>query len=151
MTLSELTIAPARALDAGRLSDVMACANAQHEWLPQAHSRAEEIGVLGDMIEVGWVQVARTDEAVVGFLVRRNAEIHGLYLHPKVQGKGIGRRLINVAKDHRDHLGLWSFAANARASRFYRQAGFVEVMRSDGADNEFGLPDVRFEWQRRAA
>ena len=151
MTLSELTIAPARALDAGRLSDVMACANAQLEWLPQAHSRAEEIGVLGDMIEVGWVQVARTDEAVVGFLVRRDAEIHGLYLHPKAQGQGIGRRLINVAKDHRDHLGLWSFAANARATRFYRQVGFLEVMRSDGAGNEFGLPDVRFEWQRRAA
>ena len=105
----------------------------------------------GSLRPIGWVQVARTDEAVVGFLVRRDAEIHGLYLHPKAQGQGIGRRLINVAKDHRDHLGLWSFAANARATRFYRQAGFLEVMRSDGAGNEFGLPDVRFEWQRRAA
>ena len=95
MTVDAVTIAPARVLDAGRLSEVMACANADHDWLPQAHSRAEEIGTLGDMIDVGWVQVARTEGHVVGFLARRAAEIHGLYLHPKAQGQGIAQRLLD--------------------------------------------------------
>ena len=151
MTSDEVTIAPARVLDAGRLSEVMACANADHDWLPQAHSRAEEIGTLGDMIDVGWVQVARTEGHVVGFLARRAAEIHGLYLHPKAQGKGIAQRLLNGAKAQSDRLALWSFEANLRASRFYRAAGFIEVARSDGAGNDFGLPDVRFEWMKGAA
>ena len=33
MTSDDVTIAPARVLDAGRLSEVMACANADHDWL----------------------------------------------------------------------------------------------------------------------
>ena len=48
-------------------------------------------------------------------------------------------------------LLLRSGQANLRASRFYRAAGFIEVARSDGAGNDFGLPDVRFEWMKGAA
>lgn len=151
MTLEELAIGPAHVLDAGSLADVMAQANAGLRWLPRVHSSAEEIGTLGDMIDAGWVEVARSEALIVGFLARREAEIHGLYLHPAVQGKGIARALMERAKRARDDLGLWSFEANARASRFYRKASFVEIARSDGSGNDFGLPDIRFEWKKGAA
>ncbi len=148
MTLDDFGIGPAHALDAGTLADVMARANAGLRWLPRVHSGAEEIATLGDMIDAGWVEVARQKGVIVGFLSRREAEIHGLYLHPVAQGKGIARALMQNAKRARDDLGLWSFEANARASRFYRKASFVEIMRSDGSGNDFGLPDIRFEWQK---
>lgn len=148
MTEHDIKVTTARALDAGTLAEIMAKANAELDWLPQVHSAAEEIGTLGDMIDAGWVEVARTGRQIVGFLARREDEIHALYLLPSVQGRGIARRLIESAKTARDGLGLWSFRANDRARRFYRKAGFAEVAQSDGTDNDFGLPDIRFEWQR---
>ena len=148
MSLSGVRIGDARVLDARVLVDVMGQANAQLDWLPRVYSGAEEIGTLGDMIDAGWVRVARLDQQVLGFIALRGGEIHGLYLCPSVQGKGVARRLVDGAKAGRDELGLWSFQANVRAARFYRKAGFVEVARSDGTGNDFGLPDIRFEWKK---
>ena len=144
----ELIIAPARALDAGKLAEIMRAANDRFGWLPVVFSRAQEIRYLGDMIDAGWVQVARLEGVLAGFLARRDAEIHALYLRPQMQGRGIARALLGEAKEASGHLGLWTYEANARATRFYRKAGFREVARSDGSGNEVGLPDIRFEWQR---
>ncbi len=150
MTASRIVLTPAHVLDAGALARIMADANARLSWLPQVHSRAEEIQTLGDMIDAGWIKVARVDGALAGFIARRGAEIHGLYLSPPAQGRGIARQLVENAKRTRDDLALWSFAANDRASRFYRKAGFVEAARTQGTGNDFGLPDIRYEWRKGA-
>ncbi len=145
-----VSISPAQVLEAGRLAALMALANARLDWLPQVYSRAEEIHTLGDMIDAGWVDVAREAGKPAGFIARRGSEIHGLYLYPALQGKGVARQLMKSAQASSDTLALWSFVANARASRFYRKAGFTETARSDGAGNDFGLPDIRFEWKKGA-
>ena len=145
MTLVE--IANARALDAGGVAAVMGQANDAHRWLPRVHSRAQEVMFVGEMIDAGWVKVARDDTGIVGFIALHEDEIHGLYLRPQMQGRGIARKLVDGSKEQRKRLGLWSFQANVRASRFYRMAGFREVAQSDGQTNDVGLPDIRFEWQ----
>lgn len=149
--MNGLELGKARELDAGKLAEIMRSANERHEWLPTLHSRAEEIMHLGDMITAGWVRVARLEGVLAGFLARRDTEIHALYLRPQLQGRGIARSMMAEAQQVCDQLGLWSYQANARATRFYRKAGFVEAVRSDGAQNEARLPDIRFEWKRRAA
>ena len=45
-------------------------------------------------------------------------------------------------------LSLYVFARNTSARRFYERHGFVAAEASDGARNEEGEPDVRYEWQR---
>lgn len=143
----QVEITLARPLDAGRVAAVMGQANDALRWLPRVHSRAQEVMFAGEMIDAGWVKVARDEADIVGFIAVRNDEIHSLYLRSDMQGKGIARLLVEESKLHRKHLGLWSFEANARASRFYRAAGFREMTRSDGSANDVGLPDIRFEWQ----
>ena len=147
--MTGVLIAPARSLDAGAVGDVLSSANDALPWLPRVHTRAEEIRFAGDMIDAGWVQVARQGPEVVGFLARAREEVHALYLAPDVQGQGIGTALLNHAKSACHRLGLWSFQANARAARFYARAGFAEVARTDGAGNDARLPDIRFEWARK--
>ncbi len=142
-------ILPARPLDAGAVGDVLSCANDALPWLPRIHSRAEEVMFAGDMIDAGWVHVARQGPEIVGFMARARTEIHALYLTPGAQGLGIGRALLSQAKTACDRLGLWSYQANARAARFYARAGFAEVARTDGAGNDARLPDIRFEWARK--
>ncbi|MDW4499531.1 GNAT family N-acetyltransferase [Sulfitobacter sp. D35] len=144
--MTGLVIEPARVLDAGAVGAVLSAANDALDWLPRVHSRAEEVRFAGDMIDAGWVDVARQGEGVVGFLARDGGEIHGLYLVPAAQSRGIGTALLACAKAQEARLGLWSYRRNGGARRFYRRRGFVETACSDGALNDTGLPDVRLEW-----
>ena len=144
-----LEIGPARVLDAGTLGAVMGAANDRLSWLPRVQSRAEDIHHVGSMVDAGWVTVARQEGQILGFIACDGAEVHGLYLRPEVQGKGVARALMDHVKSARAKLGLWSYEANARATRFYKKAGFAETARSEGARNDVGLPDIRFEWHRK--
>jgi GNAT superfamily N-acetyltransferase len=146
--VSEVIIQSARSLDAGRLADMMAAANGQLEWLPKLFSGAEEIMMVSDMIDAGWVRTAYVDDLLAGFIARKGTEIHGLCVLPSMEGTGVARKLVANAKRNAKKLGLWSYEANTRASRFYEKAGFVEMSRTDGAGNEAHLPDIRFEWHR---
>lgn len=148
--MNAVIIRPARPLDAGKLADILAAANAELEWLPQIFTSAEEINLIGDMIEANWVRIAYVDGDTAGFIARKGTEIHALCLRPDMQGKGVGRALMRDAQRNAKKLGLWSYEANERASRYYEKAGFVEVRRTDGAGNEARLPDIRFEWHRDA-
>jgi GNAT superfamily N-acetyltransferase len=144
--MSVVMIRPARPLDAGKLSGILAEANATLDWLPRVFTAAEEIMLIGDMIDAGWIRVAYVDEGAAGFIARKGTEIHALALRPHVQGQGVARTLMRDAQRNAKKLGLWSFQANSRAKRFYEKCGFVEITRTDGAGNEARLPDIRYEW-----
>lgn len=53
-----------------------------------------------------------------------NAYVHYLLVNPKYHGNGIGRTLVNMAKDHyREYLRIAVIAYNDEA-HFYEQCGF---------------------------
>jgi len=145
---SPVRIWPARPLDAGKLAGILADANAALGWLPRVFTGAEEIMLIGDMIDAGWIRIACLEGSAAGFIARKGTEIHGLAVRPSLQGRGIGRTLMHDAQRNAQKLGLWSYAANSRATGFYETAGFREITRSDGSGNEARLPDIRFEWVR---
>ena len=61
--------------------------------------------------------------------------------------KGVGRRLIELAKERRPGgLDLYCFAVNATARRFYERNGFAPVAFGDGSGNEERQPDVLYRW-----
>lgn len=112
-------------------------------WLPLLHTREEDLGFLSALIARAEVFVAEG-----GFLVREGEDVLALYLAPEARGRGLGKALMERAKEGRDRLCLWAFAQNEGALRFYAREGFVAVERTDGAGNEAGLPDVRMVWER---
>ena len=77
-------------------------------------------------------------------------EITAIYVHPDLWGQGIGRRLMLHAVDSLDEARfstatLWVLDVNARARKFYEQAGWL----IDGATKEdqrdgFTLHEVRY-------
>jgi GNAT superfamily N-acetyltransferase len=112
-------------------------------WMPVLHSREEDLGFVAGLI-------ARTEVLVAegGFLARERDEVLALYLAPEVRGRGVGKALLDAAKERRERLTLWVFQRNAGALRFYAREGFAEVERTDGARNDERLPDVRMVWER---
>ena len=94
------------------------------------------------------VWVADDDGTVVGLLALSDGRLDQLYLDPDRRGEGTGDRFVALAENRQPRgLQLWTFQVNEPARRFYLRHGFVEVERTDGADNEEREPDVRLAWE----
>ena len=145
-------ICKARVLDAGRVGAILSEFNDTTDWMPRIHSRAEDISFAGEMIDRGWVDVfwadVLEDTKIAGFIARDGTMIHALYVTGSARQKGIGKALLYHAKSISSELTLWTFLANQNAQRFYKNAGFIEIERTDGANNDEKLPDMRLYWKR---
>ncbi|MEU9585497.1 GNAT family N-acetyltransferase [Streptomyces werraensis] len=92
--------------------------------------------------------VATVDDSVVAMMVREGNDLDQLYIDPAWQGRGIGGRLVDVAKERSPSgLTLWTFQVNEVARGFYERHGFVPEESTDGLGNEEREPDVRYVWR----
>jgi pimeloyl-ACP methyl ester carboxylesterase/GNAT superfamily N-acetyltransferase len=96
-----------------------------------------------------WVAVDPDDGGrVVGFIALSTSMVEQLYVAPDWIGRGVGERLITLAKGRRpDGLDLYCFQVNAFARRFYEHRGFVPIAFGDGSNNEERQPDIRYAWR----
>ncbi|MFT5212282.1 MAG: ribosomal protein S18 acetylase RimI-like enzyme [Flavobacterium sp.] len=101
------------------------------------------------------VVVEKSRSRIIGFMAQKRNVIEQLYLHPDFQGKGHGKRLINLAKSRSSgELTLYTFQLNLNAQKFYQTVGFEEVSRgcadmdsNPWADTQSQLADICYRWQ----
>lgn len=144
-----MSLRRATAADATAVAEVfLASFHATYEF-PLAHADDEVRGwVRDDLIPTQETWVAEDAGSIVGLMTIGPGKLQQLYVAPDRLGQGIGRRLLEQAKDRsRGGLSLWTFQVNDRARRFYERNGFSAVEFGDGTGNEEGQPDVRFEWR----
>lgn len=95
-----------------------------------------------------WAAVA--GGTVIGMMVLVGAELDQLYVAPGWTGRGIGGRLVELAKGLRPGgLSLFTFQVNEGARRFYERHGFILIDETDGSRNEERQPDIRYAWPGR--
>ena len=95
--------------------------------------------------------VALDGEEVAGMISLVPGWVEHLYVAPHRLREGIGRRLLDLAKERSGGpLELWTFQVNERARRFYERRGFVAVELTDGAGNDEREPDMRYRWDPSA-
>ena len=116
-------------------------------FLPVLHSRDEDLVFFSGYIANGQMTLGLVDGAVAGFMALTAGWIEQLYLDPGLRRRGIGRLLVDHAKASQPDLQLWCFQQNVDGRRFYEAQDFVEQSRTMG-DNEAGLPDILYRWQR---
>lgn len=61
-------------------------------------------------------------------------------------GAGVGKRLLDKAKENRDFLWLTTHVPNEAAQRFYRREGFVDVGTEPPVPPDT-VPVIRMEWR----
>ena len=98
------------------------------------------------------VWVAEEDGRLLGFLGIEHSTNLGapvlerIYVEPAAQNRGVGRALLEKAKELRpDELYLWVFQKNP-ARRLYERHGFELVKLTDGAENMEREPDALYRW-----
>jgi len=105
----------------------------------------------------GWpltVLYLRSRTVAMPWLVSPHDEgqwLEQLYVAPEAQGSGVGRALLDAAKEASPGgLLLHVFTRNVRARRFYEAAGFVLTEQGDGRGNEEREPDCTYAWSAAA-
>jgi GNAT superfamily N-acetyltransferase len=140
--------------DAGAIADVFLSSFQRTYDFPLAHTDAQVREWIADDLVANdevWV-AAGPDGRVVALMALTADMIDQLYVAPSWTGRGIGSRLIRLAKARRPGgLDLYTFQVNVGARRFYERHGFLEVALGDGTGNEEGQPDVRYAWRRAQA
>lgn len=96
------------------------------------------------------VQVATREHVIVGFVAFNAQSVAQLFVRVADIGQGIGRMLLDLAKDgSAGSLWLYTFARNARACAFYESQGFRVAQR--GFEPSWQLDDVKYVWDRSMA
>ena len=89
-----------------------------------------------------WVYVG--NGRVQGFISLIGHEVGALFVDPGVQGKGIGRALMNHASALRGELEVDVFKANRIGRRFYDRYGFS--FEREHVHEQTGQPLLRLRW-----
>ena len=95
------------------------------------------------------VFVVESNDCPVAFMAMRNDFIDHLYVHPDYQNQGLGRLLLDYARQlSPDHIWLYTLQINMRAREFYERNGFTA--------EKFGVspppesePDVEYHWRKQ--
>lgn len=147
-----MNLRQARIEDAPRLAIIHRSAfKAAMPHLPDLHTPGEDLGFYQSVVlRECDVWVVEDRDEIAGFIALKPGWVDHLYVATDHQGKGIGSRLINHAKEVQDELRLYTFQANAGARRFYDAHGFEIIEMTDGAGNEENEPDVLYLWNRVA-
>ena len=81
-----------------------------------------------DMREIyipsGETYVYVEENLIHGFMSLYNDTIAAIFVSPDCQGKGIGKQLIQKAKDVRDILNLTVYKENQKSMKFYKKCKF---------------------------
>lgn len=75
-----------------------------------------------------------------GFISLIENYIAAVFVRPDRQGKGIGKQLLDFAKDLYENLDLRVYSENLRSVRFYKNQGFEPL--SEEIDENTGHPET---------
>ena len=107
--------------------------------LPTLGSDVETQAAIGMLVASAEVWLAERGPELVGLLVLERDHIAHLYVAPADQNRGLGSRLLELAKQRRPrHLDLLTAERNLAARRFYERHGF-RLRGAVGAD-------LRYDW-----
>ena len=81
---------------------------------------------------------------VDGFVGLNDDYIEGIFVNEAVQSKGVGKQLLNRAKEVKPTLRLSVYQKNKRAIRFYLREGFS--VRSESVDGNTGEKEFIMVW-----
>ena len=93
------------------------------------------------------VWVVEKNRCVIAFMAMEKDFIDQLYIHPDHWRQGIGKALLDFARERSpEHLWLYTLQINVNARVFYEKNGFVaeKFGLSPPPENE---PDVEYHWR----
>ena len=131
--------------DINKVADIWLDTNIKaHHFIPAQYWKSNFESVK-EALSYAEVYVYEHDREIQGFIGLNNEYIEGIFVSDEMQSKGIGKDLINYAKDKRNKLRLNVYQKNTGAISFYQREGF-EIQHS-GLDEATGEKEYAMVWE----
>ena len=100
-----------------------------------------------EMLLQAEVYVCESNGEIQGFIGLNDEYIEGIFVSNEMQSHGIGKALLNYAKNKRIKLFLNVYQKNLRATAFYQREGFE--IQCSGFDESTKEKEYVMEWQQK--
>jgi GNAT superfamily N-acetyltransferase len=150
-----------RPFEAGDGAALLAVHQAAIQGTSEFYSQAERDSWASGLEASRYAQIYAADEKClvavdpegnpVGFCSFAEDEVRGLFVHPDVQGKGIGKALLNTAESALLNAGRWpiKLEATISARAFYEKSGYKVTEETTG-DSRGGLQLAVVKMQKKS-
>ena len=135
-----------RKADINKVAEIWLNTNIKaHDFIPAQYWKSN-FELVKELLLQATVYVYEDNQEIQGFIGLNDEYIEGIFVSDEMQAQGIGKILLNYAKDKRNKLFLNVYCQNTRAVSFYRREGF-EIQYS-GLDEATGEKDYVMAWQQ---
>ena len=142
---ADVALIPEIPYDINKVADIWLDTNIKaHNFIPAEYWKSNFRSVKEALL-LAEVYVYEYDTEIQGFIGLNDEYVEGIFVSGEMQSQGIGKILLNYAKDKRNKLHLNVYQKNARAISFYKREGF-EIQHS-GLDEATGEKDYVMTWQ----
>ena len=136
-----------RKVDINKVADIWLDTNIKTHYFISAQYWKSNFELVKELLLQATVYVYEDKQEIQGFIGLSNEYIEGIFVSDEMQSQGIGKALLNYAKDKRSKLLLNVYQKNTRAISFYQREGF-EIQYS-GLDEATGEKDYVMAWQQK--
>ena len=135
-----------RNADVNKVADIWLDTNMKaHYFIPTQYWKSN-FELVKELLLQATVYIYEDNQEIQGFIGLNDEYIEGIFVSDEMQSQGIGKILLNYAKDKRNKLHLNVYQKNARAISFYKREGF-EIQHS-GLDEATGEKDYVMTWRK---
>lgn len=138
-----------RALEKGDIDRVMEIwlrANTEaHSFIKQEYWQ-DNFAEVKEALKTADVFVYEENRSVNGFIGLTDGYIAGLFVDKGFQSTGIGKRLLDYAKERSESLSLDVYVENEGAVRFYLRENFIAE--KTHIDKETGKSEIYMSWTK---
>ncbi|WP_417615699.1 N-acetyltransferase [Oceanisphaera sp.] len=139
-------IRQATACDADAILNVWLLASLQaHDFIPAAFWWQQQEAMRARYLPAAQIWVCERQGEVQGFVALVEDYIAALFVRPDCQQSGIGRALLDTAKQQRNKLTLKVYCKNDIAVNFYCDQGFSII--AEGTDAATSQPELYMEYR----
>ena len=133
--------------DINKVADIWLDTNIKaHNFIPSEYWKSNFKSVK-EALSQAEVYVYEYATEIQGFIGLNDEYVEGIFVSGAMQSQGIGKILLNYAKDKKNKLLLNVYQKNARAISFYQREGFV-IQYSD-LDVATEEKDYVMTWQQK--
>lgn len=130
-----------------RVADIWLDTNLKAHYFIPARYWKSNFELVKEMLSQAEVYVYEDDKEIHGFIGLSGEYIEGIFVSDEKQSQGIGKLLLDNAKDRKPKLRLNVYKQNTRAISFYQREGFE--IQDEGLDNATGEKDYVMTWQQK--
>ena len=137
-----------RKADINKVADIWLDTNIKAHYFIPAQYWKSNFESVKELLLQATVYVCEDDQEIQGFIGLNDEYIEGIFVYDEMQSQGIGKILLDHAKDKKNKLLLNVYQKNTQAISFYQREGFA--IQCSGLDNATGEKDYVMAWQKMA-